>query len=787
MSRNFLNFFRPKAARNSSLAAMRAKFEHARLLTQHGQLAEAAAICSEILELQSDQVEALILLAELETSRRNPERALEVYTKVISLSPDHARAYYKRGNLLKDRNEFEAALANYDVAVALDPGYANAHCNRGVMLGVLNRPDEALASYDRAISLDPGDALAHYNRGNLLKDRNELEAALANYDQAVALDPGHANAFCNRGIVLALLDRPDEAVESYDRAIVLNPGDAVACYNRGDALRNLRRFDEALASYSEALGVRPDYAEAFCNRGVLLQELDQLDAALADYDRCIEIDPGIFQGHFNRGQALVHSRQYAAAIVSYDRASKLKPDARFLLGMHRHAKMHVCDWAGITSDVDRLNAGIVADAQVSPPFPILALVDSAALHHRAAQIWVRSRHPAEHSLPAIPRRAKRDKIRLGYFSPDFHDHPVALLSAEFLAAHDRSRYEVTAFSFGPDSHDDVRKRIEAAFDRFIEVRGKSAREIALLARSLDIDIAIDLGGHTGNSRTGIFALRAAPIQINYLGYPATMGAEYMDYLIGDRTVVPEVQQRHYTEKIVYLPDSYLPQDSNRAIANTEFAREDLGLPPTAFVFCCFNTNYKITPETFDSWMSILSRVENSVLWLLQNNPAAASNLRTEAMRRGVDAGRLIFADRMPSLSEHLARQRVADLFLDTRPYNAHATALDALWAGLPVLTCIGEGFAGRVAAGLLNAIELPELITSTPAQYEDLAVQLAENPQDLAEIRRKLARNRLETGLFDTARFTRHLEAAYSKVYERYQAGLPPEHIYVESVRSRAS
>jgi protein O-GlcNAc transferase len=297
---------------------------------------------------------------------------------------------------------------------------------------------------------------------------------------------------------------------------------------------------------------------------------------------------------------------------------------------------------------------------------------------------------------------------------------------------------------------------------------------------LNIDIAIDLGGHTGNSRTRIFALRAAPIQINYLGYPGTMGAEYMDYLVGDRIVVPEAQQQHYTEKIVYLPNSYLPHDSSRAIANTAFTREELGLPPAGFVFCCFNNNYKITPDTFDSWMRILRRVENSVLWLSRNNPTAESNLRREALRRGVDAGRLVFADRMPSLPEHLARQRVADLFLDTRPYNAHATALDALWAGLPILTCIGEGFAGRVGASLLNAIGLPELIAATPALYENLAVQLAENPQHMAEIKQKLARNRLKTSLFDTRAFTKHLEAAYAKIHEGYQANLPPEHIYVE-------
>jgi predicted O-linked N-acetylglucosamine transferase (SPINDLY family) len=298
---------------------------------------------------------------------------------------------------------------------------------------------------------------------------------------------------------------------------------------------------------------------------------------------------------------------------------------------------------------------------------------------------------------------------------------------------------------------------------------------------LGIDIAVDLGGHTGNSRTRIFALRAAPIQINYLGYPGTMGAEYIDYLIGDRIVIPEAQQRHYAEKIVYLPNSYLPHDSKRMIADRAFTREELDLPRAGFVFCCFNSNYKITPDTFDSWMRILRRVENSVLWLSRNNPIAESNLRREALRRGVDAGRLVFADRMSSLPEHLARQRVADLFLDTRPYNAHATALDALWAGLPVLTCVGEGFAGRVAASVLSAIQVPELITVTPTEYEDLAVELAKNPRRLEEIRKKLARNRLETPLFDTRAFTKHLEAAYTEIHERYLANLPPKHIYVPS------
>jgi predicted O-linked N-acetylglucosamine transferase (SPINDLY family) len=441
--------------------------------------------------------------------------------------------------------------------------------------------------------------------------------------------------------------------------------------------------------------------------------------------------------------------------------------------------MNLCAWSDLAADVERLTAGIEAGAAVSAPFPVVALLDSAPLQLKAAQIWVRERFPRQPVLGEIPRHPARDKIRVGYFSADFHAHPVARLLAELIERHDRSRYEVTAFSFGPDTQDDMRQRMEKAFDRFIDVREQSDTQIALLSRSLGIDIAVDLGGHTANSRTAIFALRAAPLQINYLGYAGTMGADYMDYLIADRTTIPPAQRAHYAEKIVHLAACFLPHDSTRAIADTAYTRADLGLPHAGFVYCCFNNNYKITPAVFDDWMRILRRTDDSVLWLSQNSPLAAANLRREAARRGVGAERLIFADRMASLPEHLARHRAADLFLDTRPYNAHATAQDALWAGLPVLTLIGATFAGRVAASLLEAVELPELITTTAGQYEDVAVALAAEPQRLADIKRRLADHRRTAPLFDTASFTRHLEAAYSLMHARYQADLPPDHIDV--------
>jgi predicted O-linked N-acetylglucosamine transferase (SPINDLY family) len=347
----------------------------------------------------------------------------------------------------------------------------------------------------------------------------------------------------------------------------------------------------------------------------------------------------------------------------------------------------------------------------------------------------------------------------------------------------RSQFEVNAFSFGSDTGDYMRRRLETAFDRFIDVRKQSDRHVALLSRELGIDIAVDLGGFTTNSRTNIFSMRAAPIQVSYLGYPGTMGAEYIDYLIADRTLIPESDQKYYAEKLAYLPDTYLVNDSTHPIAGKTFTRAELGLPKDGFVFCCFNNNWKITPEVFDCWMKLLERISGSVLWLLEDNATAAGNLRREAENRGIASGRLIFAKRIP-LPEHLARHRVADLFLDTFPYNAHTTASDALWSGLPVLTRIGEAFAGRVAASLLNAIGLPELITTTPQAYEGLAIELATNLEKLAEIKRKLASNRLTTPLFDPQLFTKHIEAAYTTMYELYQADRSSDHIYVARLGS---
>jgi predicted O-linked N-acetylglucosamine transferase (SPINDLY family) len=502
-----------------------------------------------------------------------------------------------------------------------------------------------------------------------------------------------------------------------------------------------------------------------------------LEAAIDSYDRAIALKPDFVEAYVGRGFCLANSRRHEAAIASFDQALALKPDQEYLLAFRRFVQMQVCDWHDLTPYLKRLEYGLRASESITAPFPVFALIDSPPLQRLAAEIWVREECPPDDVLGIIPARPLHDKIRIGYFSADFREHPVSLLTAELFETHDRSMFEIIAFAFGPRVNDAVRARLERAFDRFIDVSDRSDSEVVETARHLGIDVAVDLGGFTEHARPKIFALRAAPIQVSYIGYLGTMGAPYMDYLLADSTIIPAEDRQHYSEAIIYLP-SYQVNDSKRPQAERALTREELGLPDTGFVFSCFNANYKIMPDTFAAWMRILLRVKGSSFFLYAGNEVAERNLRKEAERFGVDPHRMVFG-KFLAQEDYLARFRTMDLFLDTLPYNAGTTASDALWAGLPVLTRAGRAFAGRVAASLLNAIELPELVTSTAEQYEAMAIQLAENPELLHKIKRKLAQNRLNTALFDTRTFTKHLEVAFTMVQQRHAAGLAPQSMFV--------
>ena len=685
---------------------------------------------------------------------------------------------------LHQQGQLAQAEAIYRQILAAEPKNANALHLLGVIASQAGCYQVAIDLIDQAIEVNPHEAAFHYNRGLALQELKTFDAAIACYDKAIALKPNYAEAYSNRGAALKELKQFETAIANYDKAIALKPNYADAYSNRGTAFQELKQLYAAIACYDKAIALKPNYAEAYSNRGNALKELKQFETALASYDMAISLKPDFAEAYSNRGNALQELKQFDAALASYDKAFSLKPDHDYLLGMRQHARMFISDWQDFESSVLKLSLKIQGNVKATSCLTALALLMSLPEHRKAAEIWSTDRYPYNPSLGSIPKRSKQAKIKIGYYSADFHNHATAYLIAQLFELHDKDKFEIIAFSFGPDEKDGMRSRIAQTFDQFIDVTTLSDKAIAQLSREIGIDIAVDLKGLTQDCRLGIFSFKAAPIQVSYLGYPGTLGTEYMDYLIADRVLIPPESQQYYSEKIVYLPGSYQVNDRKRVISQTKFNRQEMGLPEEGFVFCCFNNNYKITPPVFDVWVRILNAVEKSVLWLFEDNSTAATNLRKEAQRRGLDPARLVFAKRM-DLPEHLARHSLADLFLDTLPCNAHTTASDALWAGLPVLTRIGESFASRVAGSLLHAIGLPELVTESEEDYEALAVELGTNPVKLKAIKAKLEKNRLTTPLFDTPLFAKHIEAAYTKMYERYQADLPPDHIYVEPWKAK--
>lgn len=553
------------------------------------------------------------------------------------------------------------------------------------------------------------------------------------------------------------------AAEVFARVLARVPAFAPGHNALGLAFAGMGRPAEALASYESAVRADAFFAAPYINRATLLRDLGRVEEALANLDKAIVLEPDDAAGHGNRGSLLTEMNRPAAAVASFERALALNPAFPYAPGLRLINKAYICDWTSIEDETAALKARIQRGEPVSPPWPLLALIDSPQLLREAAEAWASARLPANPVLGPLGKYPRHERIKVGYYCADFHRHPTGHLIAGLFERHDRAKFEIIAFSLRNVRDDDMHRRIKACVDRFIDVRDRSERDVAALSRTLEIDIAVDLNGLITNNRAGIFGFRAAPIQVNYLAYPSTMGAPYIDYIIADTTVIPD--PAFYTERVVYLPDCYQVNDAQRQVSARKFTRAELGLPETDFVFCCFNNNFKITPRMFDIWMRILDNVEGSILWLIEDNAAAAANLRKEAKRRGVDPVRLVFAPRVPQ-EDHLARQSAADLFLDTRPYNAHTTCSDALWVGLPLLTCPGESFASRVAASQLRTMGLAELIAPTLADYEALAINLAKDPQRLGQIKQKLTLQRTSSPLFDLGLFTKNIERAYARMYE---------------------
>ena len=718
------------------------------VLHRAGKLDEAEALCRHVLEMEPRHVTALTMLGTIHAQRQNLGEAVRLYGLSLEADPQQLGALYNRGILLAELKRFDEALESYDRAIALKPGDPVILNNRGNALAELKRFEDALECYDRALAIKADYPDPFFNRGLVLSGLKRYDEALANYDHALAIKPDHASALFNRANVLAELRRHIQALNSYDRAIALDPDDPLAFNNRGNVLADLRRHKEALESYDRAIALKPDYLEALFNRGVVLSELKRYEDALVSFGRAVAIQPDF-----------PHAFPYAQGSIACTR-------------------LYVCDWLSCEDTIDDIVKRSLAGEKALVPFNSYVLEDSAALHYQCARTYNSDRNPAAPHPVWKGERYAHDRIRLAYVSVDFREHVMAYQLAGVIEHHDRARFETTALSLYPRVQGSMQNRLRDAFEHFVDVSDRSDLEVARLVRELETDILVDLTGHTRGGRMGIFARRPAPVQANF-NCPGTSGADYIDYIVTDRIVVPPEHHPYFSEKVVYLPDTFQANDSQRRIAERTPSRSEAGLPENGFVFCSFNGSYKFRSPVFDIWMRLLLEFEDSVLWLRSARSTVVDNLRREAKARGVNPERLIFASYVKRTEDHLARQRVADLFLDTVPYNAQTTASDALWAGLPVLTCLGGALPARVAASVLTAVGLPELVTRSLEEYEALATSLVQEPERLRRIRDRLANNRLTYPLFDTARYTRHLEAAYEQMWQRHEQGEAPRHFSV--------
>ena len=743
-------------------------------LAQMGELPQALQMLDQAIALAPQQpafhnnrANMLRLLGRL------PE-ALQSCTRAIQLKPDYAEAYNNRGNVQQELKLTDLALKDYAEAVRLNPGYVEALYNAAVARQSLQQHTQAIAMLQKVLQLNPGLPQALARLAVSFGHLRQYDQAKQALDQALQADPQQAEFLLIAATMATECGHYEEAIAYSERALVQSANQSAALAKLAYAHHVLRNRVKAQHYAEKALQADPYNTEALLVQGHRSANDGDRNAALAYYLRAVSHDPHSGPAHLFAGQMLLSLKRLEEASLMLEKARRLAPEQSNLLGTLIEVKLMQSDW----DDLDRLRTELeqsLHQAHIdTQPLTLCKVLDDPALLRQGAEKWGLATNQRDLPKPKFARRdPRRNKIRVAYFSADFGEHPVSLLMLETLEKHDRERFELFAFAIGPAHNDDINRRVRMCFDRYLEVHDKADADVADMARQIGIDIAIDLTGYTLNNRTGIFAHRAAPVQVNYLGFPGTLGAPFMDYLIADLRVIPEEWQSAYTEQIAYLPDQFMPNDTRRAIHPQAPTRASQQLPEDVFVFCGFNNLSKLTPDVFDSWMRILKACPGSVLWL-QGASEQAAKLRGLAQARGIAGERLVFASRVPTQAAHLARYALADLFLDTAPYNAHATAMDALWAGLPLLTCMGRSFASRVAGSLLTAAGLPELACQDRAEFERLAIEIASTPGRAQALKAQLADQRAQAPLFDNARFTHNLERLYERMYERHLQSLPP-------------
>jgi protein O-GlcNAc transferase len=771
---------------------------------------QALGLAEEVLKHFPLNPDALLMAGQSYLMLGDHERSVDRLSALLQQHATNAVALNNRGVALENLDQHEQALRDFSKACKLEPDYEDARLNEAQCLQRLGREDEAIAAYEAILRLSPQHVVARTRLGEMLRSVGREQDALDNLQQAVVKDPQSGNAWFALGNAYLDEGRWQEAIDAYGEASTWIPSEPLVYANCAKALSALGVHNDALKLCDTALTISEDCLPAWKNKislflerkgwvqaieachevlkrtpqdarthnnlGHALVSLGLLEPARDAYEKACQLEPDVALFWVNQGSTLELLNQREQAWNCYQKALEIDEDYPELLGRLAYSRLYACDWR----DLDRLREKITSSTHRGKipcdPFRIIAFSSDAADQY----ILAGSARSTANQRSPIDLKRKRSiqsrRIRIGYFSADFHFHATSILMAELFELHDKSRFELIAFSFGAPRTDAMNGRIRKSFDEFHDIHGMNDDGAVQLARSLELDIAVDLKGLTQNHRIEMFHKRVAPIQISYLGFPGTLGPGFMDYLIADRELIPDHLLHHYHEKVIRLPGTYQANDRSHKPAAMVQTREAEGLPVDGFVFCCFNNNYKIVPEVFDIWMRLLQRVDNSVLWLLSDNREAENNLCHEAEARGVAPSRLIFAPRV-LLEAHLARQHLADLFLDTLPCNAHTTASDALRVGLPVLTCRGTSFASRVASSLLAAQGLNDLITKDLDEYERKALELATNPNFMAAVRKRCI-NAINTGkLLDTPGLTRSIEAAYELIHQRQAQGLPATHI----------
>ena len=688
------------------------------------------------------------------------DEALQSLDRALEIKPDMLEALNNRGNTLSALGRHDESIASFDRALAARPDYVEASYNRGNALHAAGRLDDALAAYDAVIAVRPDIAQAHNNRARVLQDLGRQEDALAGYDRAVVLAPKYLQAIVGRGTARLALKQPAAALADFDAALRIDPQHAAAHEGRGSALFALRRAEDAVLAFTRCLDIDGTRLDARIQRGAASYELRRYEHTIEDLDAVLAVTPDVPGVVCNRGNALLELKRYDEAALAFERVQALDAAYPYVIGKRVYAQAMACDWRDLDTLVAEVERGLAEGRAVIEPFAYEAIGTDPMMLRRCAELFAADQFPAQPALVEPGRRLGNDRIRIGYLGGEFRNQATSILAAELFELHDRRRFEIVAFDNGWDDGSTLRRRMNAAFDEVVTIAALPDDAAARAVAERRIDILVNLNGWFGLGRTGVFARRPAPVQVNYLGFPGTLGAPYLDVIVADAQVIPPGDERAYVERVVRLPHSYQPNDRQRAIG-APTTRAAQGLPEEAVVFACFNNTYKITPATFASWMRILAAVDASVLWLLQDNDAATHNLRAAATAHGIAASRLHFAPRA-RLDDHLARHACADLFLDTLPYNAHTTASDSLWAGLPVLSCRGTTFPGRVGASLLHALDLADdLLVDDVPSFEARAIELARDRARLARVRERLAQARRTAPLFDTPAYCRDLEASY--------------------------